>query len=158
VRRPDTAPPVLALAIATALGAGYVPVAPGTAGSAVGLLLWWLLPAPPLVHALVIVMLFLLGSWSGSVAERHFQRTDPGPVVLDEVMGMLMTLFMVPVTWKGALAGFLWFRLFDIIKPVPANRAERLPGGVGIMADDGVAGIYANLALRASLWLAGRLL
>jgi len=135
-----------------------VPVAPGTAGSVVGLLLWWILPAQPLVHAITIVVLFALGSWSGSVAERHFQRTDPGPVVLDEVMGMLITLFMVPVGWKGALAAFVWFRLFDIVKPPPANRLERLPGGVGIMADDGMAGVYANVALRVSLWLAGLVL
>jgi len=117
-----------------------------------------MLPAQPIVHAAVIVALFALGSWSGGIAERHFQRTDPGPVVLDEVMGMLITLFMVSVTWKGALAGFLWFRLFDIVKPPPANRLEQLPGGVGIMADDGMAGIYANIALRASLWLAGLVL
>jgi phosphatidylglycerophosphatase A len=151
-------PPVerAALLISTALGVGYVPFAPGTFGSAAGLVLWWLLPASPVVHAVVIAALFLVGAWSGSVAERHFQRSDPGQVVIDEVLGMLMTLFMVPVGWPGALAAFLLFRAADIVKPYPANRLERLPGGVGVMADDAMAAVYANLALRATLWVLAR--
>ncbi len=144
----------LALAIATAFGVGYAPVAPGTFGSAAGLLLWWLLPASPGVHAAAIVILFVLGSWSGTIAERHFNKTDPAPVVVDEVMGMLITLFMNPVGWGGALAGFLAFRIADVIKPYPANRLEALHGGVGVMADDGMAAVYANLALRLGLWAA----
>jgi phosphatidylglycerophosphatase A len=146
----------VALACATVLGVGYAPVAPGTLGSAAGLLAWWALPASPVVQAVVIVALFALGSWSGSVAERHFGRTDPGQVVIDEVMGMLMTLFLNPVGWIGALGGFLLFRIADVIKPYPANRLERLHGGVGIMADDGMAAIYANIALRLVLALARR--
>jgi len=146
-----------ALAIATAGGAGYAPFAPGTVGSAVGLLLWWALPQAVSVHVFVIVLLFVLGSWGGSVAEHHFQKTDPGEVVADEVMGMLITLLMIPVGWKGALAGFLLFRLLDVVKPPPANWLERLPGGAGIMADDAMAAIYANLALRAVLVLGNRI-
>ena len=140
---------VLALALASALGVGYVPFAPGTFGSAVGLVVWWLLPASAVAQAIAIVAIFAVGSWAGGIAERHFGRTDPGHVVIDEVMGMLITLFLNPVGWKGALAGFLLFRIFDVIKPYPANRLERLPGGVGIMADDAMAAVYANLALRA---------
>lgn len=143
----------LALFVATACGVGYVPVAPGTFGSAAGLLLWWILPASPTGQALAIVAIFAVGSWSGTVAERHFGRTDPGQVVIDEVMGMLMTLFMNPVGWRGAVAGFFLFRIFDVIKPYPSNRLERLHGGVGIMADDGMAAVYANLVLRAGLWI-----
>jgi len=146
----------VALACATVLGTGYVPVAPGTFGSAAGLLVWRLLPASPVVQAAVIVGLFALGSWSGTVAERHFGRTDPGQVVIDEVMGMLITLFLNPVGWMGALGAFLLFRIADVIKPFPANRLERLPGGVGIMADDGMAAVYANIALRVVLALARR--
>lgn len=146
VRRPDTAP--LHLALATALGAGYAPIAPGTFGSAVGLLVWFLLPPSATVQFAVIVGTFALGSWSGSVAERHFHTTDPGPVVIDEAMGMLITLFMNPVGWVGACGGFLLFRALDIIKPYPARRLEKLHGGVGIMADDAMAAVYANLALR----------
>jgi phosphatidylglycerophosphatase A len=142
-----------ALVIATALGVGYVPFAPGTFGSAAGLVLWWLLPASPLVQAASIVTVFVVGAWSGSVAERHFRRSDPGQVVIDEVLGMLITLFLVPVGWPGAIMGFLLFRVADIVKPYPANRLERLHGGLGIMADDAMAAIYANLALRACLWV-----
>ena len=141
------------LAVATVFGVGYVPIAPGTFGTAVGLLVWWLLPASPAMQVTAIVVIFLLGAWGGNIAERHFGRTDPGHVVIDEVMGMLITLFMNPVGWPGAFAGFLLFRVFDVIKPYPANRLEHLHGGVGVMADDAMAAIYANLALRFGIWL-----
>ena len=144
--------PVFGLAIATALGVGYAPVAPGTFGSAAGLIAWWLLPASTTVQAAAIVVMFIAGSWAGSVAERYFGRSDPGQVVIDEVMGMLITLFLNPVGWVGALAGFFLFRLFDVIKPYPANRLEKLHGGIGVMADDGMAAVYANLVLRAGLY------
>jgi phosphatidylglycerophosphatase A len=149
---------VPALAFATALGVGYVPFAPGTFGSAVGLLVWWALPSSTSVHALAIVVLFAIGSWSGTVAERHFGRADPSHVVLDEVVGMLITLFFNPVGWAGAMVGFFLFRIADIIKPFPANRLERLPGGVGIMADDAMAAVYANIALRAMLVFGHRII
>ena len=143
----------LALLIATTLGVGYAPVAPGTFGSAAGLLLWAVMPRAASAHALTIVALFVIGSWSGTVAERHFGRTDPGQVVIDEVMGMLITLFMNPVGWRGALLGFLLFRIADVLKPFPANRLEALPGGIGVMADDAMAAVYANVALRAARWV-----
>jgi phosphatidylglycerophosphatase A len=141
----------LALALATVLGIGYAPVAPGTFGSAAGLVLWAILPSTPAVQGATITALFIAGSWSGSAAERHFGRTDPGQVVIDEVMGMLITLFMIPVGWLGATVGFLLFRVADVIKPWPANRLERLHGGVGVMADDAMAAVYANIALRLAL-------
>jgi phosphatidylglycerophosphatase A len=141
----------IGLALATVFGVGYAPIAPGTFGSAAGLLVWWLLPASPVVQGGAIVAIFAAGSWGGSVAERHFGRSDPGQVVIDEVMGMLVTLFLNPVGWVGALAAFLLFRVFDVIKPYPANRLEQLHGGVGVMADDGMAAIYANLVLRVGL-------
>lgn len=141
----------LALAIATCLGLGYAPVAPGTFGSLAGLLLWVVLPESPFIQIFAIALSFAAGVWASAAAERHFRATDPGPVVIDEVMGMLVTLFLVPVSWPGAIIAFLWFRIFDVIKPYPANRLERLPGGIGIMADDFMAAVYANLALRATL-------
>jgi phosphatidylglycerophosphatase A len=145
---------LVALGLATSLGVGYVPFAPGTVGSLVGLLVWGAIPGSPVLHLVAIVLMFLVGSWSGSVAEAHFNRDDPGPVVIDEVMGMLITLLLNPVGWIGALGGFLLFRIFDVVKPYPSNRLERLPGGVGIMADDAMAAVYANLALRACTWVA----
>jgi phosphatidylglycerophosphatase A len=147
-----------ALLLATAGGVGYVPFAPGTFGSMVGVALWAVLPSSWVTQAIVIVALFVLGSWSGSVAEHHFGRTDPSQVVIDEVVGILMTLFLNPVGWAGALAGFLIFRLSDIVKPYPSNRFERFPGGVGVMADDAMAAVYANLALRICVWVAPSLL
>ena len=141
----------VALAIATCFGVGYAPVAPGTFGSLVGLALWFVLRRSQGVQAGVIVATFVAGSWASGVAERHFRATDPGPAVIDEVMGMLVTMFMNPIGWLSAAVGFFLFRLFDVIKPYPANRLEHLPGGVGVMADDLMAALYANLALRATL-------
>lgn len=150
--------PRFPLALATVVGVGYVPIAPGTCGSAVGLLLWMMLPVSTSVQATAIVALFAIGSWSGGAAERHFGTRDPAPVVIDEVMGMLITLFLNPVGWVGAIGGFLLFRIADVIKPFPANRLERLHGGLGVMADDAMAAIYANLALRAILALGNRVI
>jgi len=141
--------------IATCGGVGYFPMAPGTAGSVVGLVLVLILaqvPLPPLwlsgVLALVAIGIFFLGVWSAGVAERHFGRVDPGPVVIDEVLGQVITFLARPdPSWKWLLAGFVLFRIFDIIKPFPARQAERLPGGWGIMTDDLVAGLYSWAAI-----------
>jgi phosphatidylglycerophosphatase A len=146
-----------ALLVATAGGVGYVPFAPGTFGSMVGVAVWWIVPSSAPVQALVIVGLFVIGSWSGSVAEDHFGRTDPSQVVVDEVVGILITLFLNPVGWIGALGAFLLFRVSDIVKPFPANRLEQMPGGVGVMADDAMAAVYANLALRLCIWSSSHL-
>ena len=148
--------PLFALIIASAFGVGYIPFAPGTLGSAVGLLLWALLPGSWLVQGTAIVVLFVVGSWSGAVAEEHFGKTDPGHVVIDEVVGMLMTLFLNPVGWRGAIGAFLLFRIADVVKPFPSNRLEKLTGGIGVMADDAMAAIYANAVLRAMLVLGNR--
>jgi phosphatidylglycerophosphatase A len=142
-----------ALFIATALGAGYAPQAPGTFGSAVGLIVWLALPRVVWMQVVVIALVCVAGAWSGTVAERHFNRRDPGQVVVDEVAGMMVTLLLNPVAGFGWLAvAFLLFRATDIIKPFPVNLLERLPGGAGIMADDVMAGVYANLALRFAMW------
>ena len=148
----------IALALATVGGIGYVPFAPGTFGSAVGVFVWWLLGPSPIVQAMAIVAIFGAGVWSATVCERHCSRTDPGHVIIDEVVGMLVTLFLVPAGWAGAFAGFLLFRLADVVKPYPANRFESLHGGLGVMADDCMAGVYANLALRAILALGNRVI
>lgn len=145
-----------AVFLATAGYCGYFPFAPGTVGSAAGLivylLVWW--TASPVVEVGLIVALFAAGVWAGSIAERYFGGIDPGPIVLDEVVGMLITLAFIPVGLSGALAGFVLFRIFDVLKPFPARRLESLHGGLGVMADDAMAAVYANLTLRALLWLA----
>jgi phosphatidylglycerophosphatase A len=152
----------LGLFIATCGYIGYVPVAPGTFGSAAGLVAYALVRSTDsyVVEAVTIVVLFVIGVWSGTQAEHHFGGIDPAPVVMDEVVGMLITLAFLPVNWVGALVGFLVFRLLDVYKPWPAARFERLPGGLGVMADDGMAALYGNLVMRVLMlaappgWLA----
>ena len=145
----------LAVFVATVGYCGYSPFAPGTVGSAAGLLfyllIWW--TGSTLVEVGLIVALFGAGVWAGTTAERYFGGVDPGPIVLDEVVGMLITLAFIPVGWSGAVAGFFLFRLFDVLKPYPAGRFEQLHGGLGMMADDAMAAVYANLALRFTIWL-----
>ncbi len=145
----------LGLFIATCAYIGYVPVAPGTFGSAAGLAVFYAIRATGSAGAelALIGLLFAIGVWSSTVAERHFGGVDPGPIVLDEVVGMLITLAVLPVNVYGALTGFVLFRIFDVVKPWPAGRFERLPGGLGVMADDGMAAIYGNLVMRALIAL-----
>ena len=140
--------------VATGGYAGYAPVAPGTAGSLVGLGVYALVRwyGGPGLEAIVLSAVVAVGVWSATAGERYFGKTDPGHVVIDEVAGMLLTLLWLPVTWVGALVGFLAFRVFDIIKPFPAGAAERLPRGWGVMADDLVAGVYAHLVVRLMAW------
>jgi phosphatidylglycerophosphatase A len=146
----------LGVLIATFGYVGYAPIAPGTFGSAAGLAVFYAVRATPLpgLELGVIVLLFVLGIWSGTEAEAHFGGTDPGAIVLDEVVGMLITLAWLPVSVWGAAAGFLVFRALDVIKPWPARRFEGLPGGLGVMADDGMAAVYGNIIMRGLLWAA----
>ena len=146
----------LGLFIATCGYIGYAPIAPGTFGSAVGLIVFAAVRSSGsyAVEAAVIVVLFLIGVWSGTEAEHHFGGVDPAPVVMDEVVGMLITLAFLPVNWVGALVGFLVFRLLDVIKPWPAAGFERLPGGLGVMADDGMAAVYGNLVMHGLIAVA----
>ena len=140
----------LAMFLATTAYVGYAPVAPGTFGSAAGLAVFYAVRTwgTPQLELLVIALVLVLGVWSAHVAEGVLGK-DPGPVVIDEVAGMLMTLALLPVSLPGAIAGFLVFRVLDIVKPWPAGRFEALPGGFGIMADDAMAGI-AEAAVAAA--------
>lgn len=149
------------LIVSTGLGIGYAPLAPGTFGSVLGLALYALLytVAGPLAALAGLLVVTALGFWSAGAAERHFGRSDPGHVVIDEIAGQMLTLALLPLTAGVAAAGFLLFRLLDILKPFPARRLEKLHGASGIMADDLMVAIYANLILQAlvrwSPWLLG---
>ncbi len=144
-----------AIWIATAGGAGYFPIAPGTAGSVVGVAAVVGLGRLPLPHAAAIVVLaaaslalFGVGVWAAGESEKFFGRTDPGEVVIDEVVGQMLTFLVIPhPTWKWLAGGFLLFRVFDIVKPFPARQAERIPRGWGIMLDDVIAGAYGLVVL-----------
>lgn len=176
---PEPGPPsLLSRLIATALFTGYIPWGSGTFGSLVALLVL-LIPGtqePVTLGALILLATAVGIPAAGAIArieghrltriaaatKRTFQPgehlvPDPSIVVIDEVVGMWITLFMITKTLPGYILGFLLFRALDILKPEPARLVERFPGGWGIMLDDVIAGIYANAALRALLWLAGRL-
>jgi phosphatidylglycerophosphatase A len=147
----------LAVAVASAGYAGCFPIAPGTVGSAVGVLLWAVgrgFGGAIAGDVVLVVVALAVGVWAAGETERALGVTDPGLVVIDEVMGMALTLVAVPFTWPAAVLGFLLFRAFDIAKPPPARRLERLHGGWGIMADDFAAGIYAMATLHAAIQLA----
>jgi phosphatidylglycerophosphatase A len=144
----------LGLFIATCGYLGYVPLAPGTFGSAAGLAVFFLIRSTGsiTVEVAAILVLFAVGIWSGTVAEHYFGGIDPAPVVMDEVVGMLITLAFLPVSVTGAIVGFLVFRVLDVVKPWPSAQFERLPGGLGVMADDGMAAIYGNLVMHGLIW------
>jgi phosphatidylglycerophosphatase A len=150
VVRPAPRADLFSTVIATGFGSGYSPFAPGTAGSAVGLLLFWPLHQLPVTaQVAAVVVLFFVGVAASTRVARGVGIEDPGIVVVDEVVGMWTSLLFLPLTPVTALAGFLLFRVMDVFKPYPARQFESLPGGWGIMTDDLMAGIYANLLLRA---------
>jgi phosphatidylglycerophosphatase A len=136
----------IVLFLATGAGSGYAPIAPGTAGSGVGLLLYALLiRLPGAGFALAVAATALVGIWAAGRAEREFGRKDDGRITIDEIAGMLVSLVALPVRLDVAVVAFFLFRLFDIVKPPPVRRLERLRGGLGVVTDDLVAGLYANL-------------
>ena len=135
--------------IATCAYVGYAPVAPGTFGSAIGLAVFYVVryQRSTTVEVAVIVALAAVGLWSATEAEHHFGGIDPGPVVIDEVIGMLITLAFIPVNTAGAIVAFFIFRFLDVVKPWPARRLEQLPGGFGVVLDDMMAGVYGNIVM-----------
>jgi phosphatidylglycerophosphatase A len=142
----------VALVIATAFGAGYSPVAPGTAGSLVALVILWLVPFSRAGLVTFFVVVTVVGTWAAHVVEAHVGEKDPGIIVIDEVAGMTLSVLGVPLTVPVLLTAFLLFRIFDVVKPFPAGRSQAITGGVGVVIDDLIAGLYALaivVALRA---------
>lgn len=139
-----------AVALACGLGAGLSPRAPGTLGTLLGVAVWLALaPAPLAVYLLVLALLFAAGVWLCRHAARALGATDHPGIVFDEIVGYLVAMIAVPATWQAAVAGFVLFRLFDIWKPWPVRLAERrVPGGLGVMLDDVLAGLYALLCVQ----------
>ena len=145
----------LAFAIATVFKAGYIPIAPGTVGSIIGLLVFWLIKdyASFTIEMFVAATLFFAGVWASTIVEQVLERHDPGVVIVDEVVGMLVALMLLPPTITVMFLAFLLFRVFDIIKPYPARWCEQLSRGWGIMMDDVVAGLYVNVLIHIILWI-----
>ena len=135
--------------ISSGIFVGYIPFASGTFGSLWILALYFLIPDSlfKLVMMFLVPFLYLLGVWTSSRCV-EFWGKDPSKVIIDEVVGMFITLMFMPLNAKIVWLGFLIFRAFDIIKPPPTRLSESLPGGWGIMTDDVIAGVYANLVLR----------
>jgi phosphatidylglycerophosphatase A len=155
----------------TTFGVGYIPLAPGTWGSAVGVLIYLLFRQIEYysvgyltiqnwqsvqvsawisaVNALLLLLFCLLGIWAADRASRIFGEEDPQRAIVDEIIGQLITFLFVPfiISWQLVLAGFLLFRLFDIWKPYPIDSLQNLHGGLGVCADDILAGVYAGICL-----------
>jgi phosphatidylglycerophosphatase A len=138
--------------LATGFGSGYSPLAPGTAGSLVGLaLLWPLTGLAPGWQVAVAAATFLVGTLAADYVAARAGIEDPGIVVVDEIVGQWVSLLFLPLNPVTLALGFFLFRALDVVKPWPARQLEALHGGWGIMADDLMAGIYANLLLRVAL-------
>lgn len=178
-RQPDGAKDYFALALTT-FGVGYSPIAPGTAGSAVGVLIYIVFgrletyasglyatrlsaeatsAAIVSVNALALLVFTIAGIWASGHSIELLGDKDPSEAVVDEVIGQLITFLFVPfaISWGFVAAGFLLFRLFDIWKPFPINTLQNLPGGIGVCADDILAGTYAGICLAViyafALWI-----
>jgi phosphatidylglycerophosphatase A len=133
--------------LATGFFSGYSPIAPGTVGSLLVLILFFLFPSFPIIsHFLLILLLIIVGVWSSSKVASD-KGKDPSIVVIDEMAGMLIALFVLPKTFFIFFLAFILFRFFDITKPFPIKAVEKLPGGWGIMMDDVVAGLYSLLLM-----------
>jgi phosphatidylglycerophosphatase A len=147
----------IAYIIASGFGAGYSPVAPGTAGALFFIIAagWWFPLAPVSIQIGLCVGLFFLSVVSSSIVEKDLiarfgqeSGHDAGMIVIDEVIGQAIAMIAIPISLYAIIAAFVLFRVFDITKPFPANRIQTLPGGWGITMDDVIAGIYANLVIQ----------
>lgn len=136
--------------VATVFGIGYVEKGGGTIAAAVCCIIWLLIPAGDFTNSwqvLLTITISVLGVWSGNVVEAMWGK-DSNKIVIDEFAGMMITLLFIPVQFKFVLSGLVLFRFFDIAKPLFIKKMELLPEGWGVMADDILAGLYANLLLQ----------
>ena len=139
---------------ACGFGAGLAPFAPGTFGTLMAVPVYWLMqPLAAPWYGVMVVIVCAIGIAVSTKTARDWGVHDHPAIVCDEIAGFLVTMFMAPAGWIYVLYGFALFRLFDIAKPFPLRRLERLPGGWGIMADDLGAGVYAAAILHATVWL-----
>ena len=145
--------------LATSLGSGYSPFAPGTAGAIVGCGLLWLLEKYQLISTIntpflfigLIIVITLLGVFVTNQLEKEWGK-DPSKIVIDETIGLWISMVLIPFSWLNLLLAFILFRFFDIAKPLGIRKMEALKGGVGVMMDDVLAGIYANIILQVIIY------
>jgi len=134
--------------------AGKAPVAPGTAGTVLGVLLYlWIKELPSWQYALLCILFCVVGTWAAGRAEIILGRRDSPTIVIDEIAGYLVAMYMAPTTWGFIAAGFIFFRVFDVVKPFPLKRLQDIHGGLGVMLDDIGAGIYTCIILHLAAYL-----
>jgi phosphatidylglycerophosphatase A len=147
----------IALFLAQGAYSGRAPIAPGTAGTVVGVLLYlFMKDLGPLVYSAVCAAVIAVGTWAAGRVDRLFGTKDNSTIVIDEIAGYLVAMLMVPGTWLYIIAAFFLFRFFDIAKPFPLRRLEEVPGGPGVMLDDMGAGMYTNVMLQIAWFLFGK--
>jgi len=140
---------------ATVLGVGFLPVAPGTWATVVGVALAYFLGGNLPAYTILMLVLLVLGVMTTGIIEKQMNQKDPGILVIDEVVGVMIALWGLPLIWSVMICGFFLFRAFDMFKIYPINRLEAQSGGWGIMLDDCMAGVYTNIILRIALRCAG---
>ena len=141
--------------VATSLYVGEIPIIPGTFGTIPGLFIFVVastLGAPTWGYLLLIVALYFVGAWAAGRAENISGKKDDGRIVIDEVVGAMITMFYMPLDWRLLIAGFFAFRFFDVVKP-GFSKVQKIRGGHGVMIDDVLAGVMANLSLWLLMWL-----
>lgn len=140
--------------LSTGLGLGYIPKMPGTFGSLLGLALVFALPPlSSFIHFFVILVISLFAVWISDRAEKIFHEKDCQKIVIDEIAGVLFVFIGIPLNWATVVAGLVLFRFFDITKIPPIRQSQRLPNGWGVVVDDVIAGIFANIVLQIALTL-----
>jgi len=146
----------LVKSIATVLGVGYLPVAPGTWATIVGVAIAYFLGDYLPIYTILLLVLLVLGIMTTGVMEKLLDQKDPSVACIDEVVGVMIALWHVsPLIWPVMICGFFLFRAFDMFKIYPINKLEALPGGWGIMLDDCMAGVYTNIILHIAMRCAG---
>jgi len=146
----------LSILISSFFYLGYSPVAPGTVGTLGAVILFYVISGcSNLFYLFFIIALVIFSVWVSGIARIRLGDSDPSSIVIDEVCGFLVTMVLIPPSIANIAMGFLFFRFFDILKPPPIRRSERLSGGMGIVADDVLAGIYANIVLQIVVRVSG---
>jgi len=137
------------LLLATGFGVGYSPITPGTLGTLIAIPVFYFLSTiPSPLYEITLVGFFFLSVWISEKAEAFFRKKDDPRIVIDEIIGFLITMLWVPKTALSIIIGFFLFRFFDIVKPPPIRVMERAKGGFGVVLDDVVAGVYSNIILH----------
>ena len=146
----------LSILISSFFYLGYAPIAPGTVGTLGAVILFYVISGfSNLFYLFFIIALIIFSVWVSGIARTKLGDSDPRSIVIDEVCGFLVTMIFIPPSIANIVTGFLFFRFFDILKPPPIRRSEKLPAGMGIVADDVLAGIYANILLQIFVRVSG---